>query len=43
MTGKLLNLSYNNNQIDLSNLSNGIYFLQIIHNNVQYNKRIIKE
>jgi len=39
----LLNLKFENSQIDLNSVSNGIYFIQIIHNNVQYNKRIIKE
>jgi len=43
MTGKLLRNKVTNKQVDLRNLSNGIYFLQINHNGNIYNKKIIKE
>ena len=43
MAGKLLRSKVTNKQIDLKNLSNGIYFLQINYNGNIYNKKIIKE
>jgi len=43
MSGKLLRSKVTNKQIDLKNLSKGIYFLQINYNGNIYNKKIIKE
>ena len=43
MTGKLLRSNVTDKQIDLRNLSKGIYFLQINHGDKIYNKKIIKE
>jgi len=43
LTGKAIEVEVNNKQIDLSNLSNGVYVLSIEYNGTIYNKRIIKE
>jgi hypothetical protein len=43
LTGKVIEVEVNNKQIDLSNLSNGVYVLSIEYNGTIYNKRIIKE
>jgi len=43
LMGKLLIKKENINRLDLSNLSNGLYNLSIIHNNKRYNKQIIKQ
>ena len=41
--GKLLIEKENINRLDLSNLSNGLYNLSIIHEEKRYNKQIIKQ
>ena len=43
LMGKLLIKKENINRLDLSDLSNGLYNLSIIHNNKRYNKQIIKQ
>ena len=43
LMGKLLIKTENINRLDLSDLSNGLYNLSIIHNNKRYNKQIIKQ
>jgi len=41
--GRLLIEEKNTKRLDLSNLSNGLYNLSIIHNNKRYSKQIIKQ
>ena len=41
--GKLLIYDKENKRIDMSNLSNGLYHLSIMHNNKRYSKQIIKQ
>jgi len=41
--GKLLIEEENSKRLDLSNLSNGLYNLSIIHNDKRYSKQIIKQ
>jgi len=43
LMGKLLIKTENVNRLDLSDLSNGLYNLSIIHENKRYNKQIIKQ
>ena len=43
MSGKILKQNITEKQIDLSNLPQGVYFLNIEHEGNIYNKRIIKE
>ena len=43
MTGKLLRSNVTDKQINLRNLPQGIYFLQINYEGKIYNKKIIKE
>ena len=43
LMGKLLIKTKNINRLDLSDLSNGLYNLSIIHDNKRYNKQIIKQ
>ena len=43
IAGRALRSNIIDKQVDLSNLPAGIYFLNIIHENNIYNKRIIKE
>jgi hypothetical protein len=41
--GKLLIEEENSKRLDLSNLSNGLYNLSIIHDDKRYSKQIIKQ
>ena len=43
LMGRLLIEEKNSKRLDLSNLSNGLYNLSIIHNDKRYNKQIIKQ
>ena len=43
LMGKLLIKTKNVNRLDLSDLSNGIYNLSVIHEEKRYNKQIIKQ
>ena len=43
LMGKLLIKTKNVNRLDLSDLSNGLYNLSIIHKDKRYNKQIIKQ
>ena len=41
--GRLLIEEKNIKRLDLSNLTNGLYHLSIMHNNKRYSKQIIKQ
>jgi hypothetical protein len=43
LMGRLLIEEKNTKRLDLSNLSNGLYNLSIIHNDKRYSKQIIKQ